>query len=140
MCIRRRIQYSSLHPAALLQSRTYPDEVKLGLQYWGHIMGTTSLAFSSQNKMVFPLSRQLSLCSRTFRHFQATGKEITTMTSFFLADLVSDSSSTTAFDQRLHHKLVSPNNLCFNAVRSLFRESASALDQEIIIITQKSLV
>eukprot|EP00985_Skeletonema_marinoi_P006341 scaffold2742_cov140-Skeletonema_marinoi.AAC.1 len=53
------------------------------------------------------------------------------MTSFFLADLVSDSSSAAAFDQQLHDKLVSPNDVCFNAVRCLFRESASALEQEI---------
>jgi galactokinase len=59
-----------------------------------------------------------------------------TMTSFFLADLISDSdsSSTAAFDHQLHAKLVSSSGISFNTVRCLFRESASALEQEIRLL------
>ena len=50
---------------------------------------------------------------------------------FFLADIISESSATSAFDKQLRDKLVSPSDKCFNAVRCLFQESASALEKEI---------
>lgn len=54
------------------------------------------------------------------------------MTSFSLADLISDSDSscTAAFDHQLHTKL----DGSFKTVRCLFRESASALEKEISLL------
>ena len=52
------------------------------------------------------------------------------LSTFFLAALISDSSST-GFDKQLREKLVSPSDSCFNAVRCLFQEAASALEKEL---------
>lgn len=57
------------------------------------------------------------------------------MPSFNLTDLISNSSSSStaaAFDHQLRDKLVSSSDISFNAVRCLFRESASALEQEVV--------
>lgn len=52
------------------------------------------------------------------------------MTTFVVADLISESSSTSAFDRQLFEKLASPSGTCFSTVRCLFQESATALSLE----------